>query len=360
MSSSQKITSPADPQLNQLCHSLTQRSGQLAGPNAWPAEQLQLCADYGVYEWFLDDQCGGGGWSDADIYRGYIRLSAACLTTAFVITQLTGACRRIAAVGSPATKQQLLPQLLSGDQFATLAISHLTTSRRHLARPVLLAELTDDHIILNGFSPWVTGSPHANIVVTGASTQDGQQIMLVVPADTAGITVDPTAQLVGLTASQTGPIRFDNVRVSRDLLLAGPADNVMKSAIGAKSGGLQTSALAIGLCHAAVEFISDEAEQRDELGRPAAGLRDELAQLETEMLSLADGKAVCSNEQIRTRANSLVLRSTQAALAAAKGTGYVQGHPTGRWCQEAMFFLVWSCPQPVMEANLCELAGIAS
>ena len=31
----------------------------------------------------------------------------------------------------------------------------------------------------------------------------------------------------------------------------------------------------------------------------------------------------------------------------------------GRWCREALFFLVWSCPQSVLSANLCELAGIA-
>jgi hypothetical protein len=47
-------------------------------------------------------------------------------------------------------------------------------------------------------------------------------------------------------------------------------------------------------------------------------------------------------------------------LVAAKGTGYVVGHPAGRWCREALFFLVWSCPQPVSAANLCELAGLES
>ncbi len=61
---------------------------------------------------------------------------------------------------------------------------------------------------------------------------------------------------------------------------------------------------------------------------------------------------------LRAQANSLALRASQAALAAAKGTGYVVGHPAGRWCREALFFLVWSCPQGVMAANLCELAGL--
>ena len=69
------------------------------------------------------------------------------------------------------------------------------------------------------------------------------------------------------------------------------------------------------------------------------------------------GHGGSSNDQLRARANSLVLRATQAALAATKGAGYVVGHPAGRWCREALFFLVWSCPQPVVQVGLCELAG---
>ena len=54
-------------------------------------------------------------------------------------------------------------------------------------------------------------------------------------------------------------------------------------------------------------------------------------------------------------ANSLVLRATQVLLAATKGAGYVAGHRAGRLAREALFFLVWSCPQPVVTANLREL-----
>ena len=78
-----------------------------------------------------------------------------------------------------------------------------------------------------------------------------------------------------------------------------------------------------------------------------------------DLLALVRGESRCTKESIRQRANTFVLRATQAALSAAKGTGYVAGHPAGRWCREALFFLVWSCPQPVAAANLCELAGIA-
>ena len=132
----------------------------------------------------------------------------------------------------------------------------------------------------------------------------------------------------------------------------------MSQGIGAKAGGLQTSTLATGLADAAFEFLHEQADRRRELNAAAQRLRGDWDRLCDDLVNAADGQAVCSNEQLRTRANSLVLRATQAALAAAKGAGYVAGHPAGRWCREALFFLVWSCPQPVMAANLCELAGL--
>ena len=62
--------------------------------------------------------------------------------------------------------------------------------------------------------------------------------------------------------------------------------------------------------------------------------------------------------QLRAHANSLVVRAAQAALTASKGAGFVTGHPAERLVRESMFFLVWSCPQSVTSAVMCELAGI--
>lgn len=353
------IQTPDDEALDELCAQLRERSDQVDFEDAWPGDQLDLCGRYGVYRWFVPEECGGLDWSEADIYRGYLKLSAACLTTTFIITQRSGACRRIAFADNEPLKEELLPDLVSGASFATVGISHLTTSRRHLAKPVLSAKEVDDGFVLDGFSPWVTGGDHAQTVVTGATMEDGRQVLVALPTDLPGVSADEYAKLVGLTASHTGPVRCDNVFVDRRWLLAGPIENVMSLGVGAKSGGLQTSALAVGLSSAAVAFLEEEATRRSDLSAPTGELRRDQEKLEADLLSMAVGREVCSFEQLRVRANSLALRSTQAALAAAKGTGYVVGHPAGRWCREALFFLVWSCPQPVMAANLCELAGIS-
>lgn len=353
------VTHPADPALDELVRQLGELADQLPDdPTGWPAEQLRLCGEYGVFRWFVPQALGGAGWHETDLVRGYIRLSAACLTTTFVITQRTGACSRIALAENDFPRRMLLPDLLAGRQFATVGISHLTTSRRHLSQPVLRASLDGSQVTLDGYSPWVTGALAAETLVVGATLDDGREVLLAVPRQTPGVEVARPERLVGLSASQTGAVRFERARVDRQWLLAGPVAGVLRQGTGAQTGGLQTSTLAVGLASAALGFLEAEAERRGELGEPVRALREQWRQLSDDLLLAADGRAVCSHEQLRGRANTLVLRATQAAMSAAKGAGYVARHPVGRWCREALFFLVWSCPQQVMAANLCELAGI--
>jgi alkylation response protein AidB-like acyl-CoA dehydrogenase len=390
------ITTPDDPSLADLAVRLAEMAVDMDRDGDWPAEQLRLCGEYGVYEWFLDSAWGGQAWSDEQVVRGYLALSAACLTTTFIITQRTGACRRIAGCDNDDLKRRLLPGLASGSFFATVGISHLTTSRRHLAKPVLTAQRIAGAFRLNGMSPWVTGAAAADVLVLAATevehdTATDRQLLVAVPTDRRGLTVPEPLPLIGVSASSTGPVYLDGVEIADDWLIAGPMPNVMASGVGAGTGGIETSTLAIGLAQAAIDYLDAESTHRSDLQQPATALRTEHESLRETLLAIARGTTPSpgpgegpgegprdgprhtaesgdprttnvhpSPAVLRQRANSLVLRATQAALAAAKGSGYVVGHPAGRWCREALFFLVWSCPQPVAAANLCELAGIES
>jgi alkylation response protein AidB-like acyl-CoA dehydrogenase len=352
------IHSPDSSALDELCQQLSAKADELDVSGRWPSEQLRLCGEHGVFRWFLPPEWGGFGWSEADTIRGYLRLSDACLTTTFVITQRTGACRRILDGENEAMKARWLPSLAEGSTFATVGISHLTTSRRHLSKPVLRAIETTDGFTLDGFSPWVTGGDAADCIVTGGTLDDGRQILVAVPTDVTGITCPDPARLVALSASHTGEVRFDRVSVPSEWVIAGPVENVMSRGSGAATGGLNTSTLALGLASAAIDFLTEQSRQRSDLLAPAESLHAEWQATVDDLLAAADGHPRCSSEELRGRANALALRGSQAALTAAKGTGYVVGHPAGRWCREALFFLVWSCPQPVMNATLCELAGL--
>ncbi len=360
---SRHISSPDSPQLDELCGELAELAPKLEQPGAWPAEQLRLCGEAGVFEWFVPREFGGQGWSEAAAVRGYLKLSAACLTTTFVITQRSGAMTRIAASDNEWVRRALLPDLLSGKSVATVGISHLTTSRQHLSQPVMRVSEKGDGFVLDGYSPWVTGGEQAQHIVLGGSftaqkDQMPRQILVALPTNLPGVRIPPAPDLVALTASRTGSVFCGQVFVERKWLLAGPVPEVMKQGAGAKTGGLQTSTLAIGLATSAVTFLERETDKRPDLLAPAAAMRAEVTSITTDLLALADGQEACTASDLRARANSFALRATQASLAAAKGAGFVSGHPAGRWCREALFFLVWSCPQGVLNTNLCELAGI--
>ena len=75
--------------------------------------------------------------------------------------------------------------------------------------------------------------------------------------------------------------------------------------------------------------------------------------LAEQMYGLAgDTASAESTQSLCAQANALVLRSTQAALAVSKGSGFVRQHPARRWARQALFFLVWSCPWPVASATM--------
>ncbi|MBL9081949.1 MAG: acyl-CoA/acyl-ACP dehydrogenase [Planctomycetales bacterium] len=378
-------------QLEDLVAFLREHAEETDRRSVWPREQLRRCAEAGIVRWYVPPELGGVAKPQADMLAVLSRLASGCLTSAFCLTQPTGVAARVAAGDNDELKRRVLPELLDGRAYGAVGIAQLTTSRRHV-QPVMRARETAEGYVLDGTIPWVTGGAHAKWIVTGATLDDGRQLLGVLPTDRPGITVEPAAEMVGLTATSTGPVRCENVLLEREWLLAPVVPDVLKHGKGAGTGGLQTSALALGVTAATVEYLQAEATRRDDLKPIAAELETQRAALASDLAALAEisdvrvagagaageapvistsktgaplryapatqGCPLPTPDDVRHRANGLALRSAQAALAAAKGSGYVVGHPAGRWCREALFFLVWSCPQPVVTATLCEMAKL--
>jgi len=149
------------------------------------------------------------------------------------------------------------------------------------------------------------------------------------------------------------------VHVDDSDLLAGPAADLSSQPGAVGTAGLETSALALGQARAALDAIVKLAPERSELTEPVELLCDHWRSWWQELMVLARGAAdVGSASQLRTQANALVLRATQAYLTASKGTGFLRTEPAQRWARQALFFLVWSCPAPVAQAAIRDLAGI--
>ncbi len=345
--------------LDSLVQALSEADGPADEAGDWPTGLWSTLVDTGVTRWALPVELGGEGLDRSTLLSRYARVAEGSMTAAFILSQHDAGLRRLVAAIDRPVARRWVEAIARGDAFSTVGISQLTTSKRHQAQVVTAREVEPGRFLVDGLIPWVTAASRADLLVAGAATLDGRQILFALPTDRPGVEVKPAFRLAALQASCTAEIACEAVEVSEDDILDGPSPNVMANPAASGTGGLETSALALGQALAALKAL--ESAGRDDLIEPAEALRDAWEKLRDDLMATArDALGAPSPANVRGQANALVLRLTQAYLTARKGSGFLREEPAQRWARQALFFLVWSCPSPVAQAAIRDLAGLCS
>ena len=315
---------------------------------AWPAETWSDLVDDGGTRWGIAREHGGEAWTPVELLAAGMELSRGHLTTAFIWTQFLAAIQRLEKAPTD-LRLKWLPRLAEGSTFATVGISHLTTSRQHWTTPAVHAIPEANGYRITGSIPWVTGSPQADVIVAGATLDDGNQILFALDTKSPGVERGAPLSLLALSGSQTGGIELRDVPIAFDDLIAGPVAQVLKAMGGGGAGSLMTSAIATGHALSAWDHLDRITAGREEFDVIKQTWRETLRTLRDDILNTAqaDSSGPHTAESLRLRSTTLALQLSQALLTASKGAGFVTGHPAERIAREAMFFLVWSCPQAV-------------
>jgi len=334
-----------------LVAALAARSGRTATVGPWDSGSLAALVAAGALPAFIPVANGGGGASERRRLHLLATVAEHCLTTALVLSQWAAAVRLIESADE-AIRSRELPALARGERFTTIGISQLTTSRRHLGQAAVRASHADGGWRLDGECPWVSGADRADTLVTGALDAAGVPRFFLIDMAAPGVRIGAPLDMLALAGSRTTTVGLSAVR---------PAAVIEASAGGPRVGGLSTIALALGSARAAAALVAREAGDRADLSPIAAALIAESQAIGADLDRAADeGIAPDDRDALRAAATGLALRSSQAALTAAKGAGFIVGHPAERLVREACFFLVWSCPPAVSGSVLCTLAGLAA
>ncbi|MEY3176432.1 MAG: hypothetical protein RLZZ436_4346 [Planctomycetota bacterium] len=324
----------------------------------WPTTQWQHLMQVGAARWNIPPEFGGEGWSPLQLLHAYRDIARGSLVAAFLLTQRNAACQRIESSPNTTARHELLPALARGEIFATVGISHLTTSGQHLPTPAVTATpLPGGYYSLNGRIPWATAAAHADLLVTGGTLPNGQQLLAAVHTADYGVDVRPPTPLLGLTESCTSAVELHDVQIAPSDLLHGPADRVIAGS-GGGTGSFTTTAVALGAALETLDQLAREAVHNPGLLPYLQPFADEANRINSDLDLAATTNTPPPNanpDQLRHRANSLAIRAAQAWMAATKGAGYTVGHPAERAVRESLFFLVWSCPQPVLNSHLRDL-----
>lgn len=348
-----------------ILDAVRERSGQVDRTASWPAQDLDALASAGAMRWAVPNDVGGEGLAPLDLYRGYEQIAAASLTLALILSQRDSAVATIASAQGFALRDRLLGALRDNAVFTTVGVAQLTTSRQG-GRPALLATWAAGGWRLDGMIPWATGAASSDFIVAGAALDDGNQLLFLLPtgkaltdpvlaqdlSGAAGVTIDPPLPLVALRASWTGQVRCDGVLIPETLVLRGPEPKVLGHR--QHTLPLGQAFLAMGLCRGGLDLIA--AHRSAAASRSFERLDHQLARLRQQVLDLSasgrEQEAVAAAPSLRGECNDLAIRITHAAVALYKGTALLDTHPAQRLAREAMFLLVWSCPDPVIDCTV--------
>lgn len=316
---------------------------------AWPAEDLAELSDAGAMRWAIGRAYGGDDVEAETLHGHYEHVAAASLATALLISQRDAGVGYIEASANESLKERLLPRLAQNLLWTTIGISHLTTSQHSGA--LRAHSSAEGGFTLDGTIPWATGGTRANFIVAGARTDDDKQLLFVLPTHHAGVTINAPQRLATLAAAPTSSVSCEGVKITSDLILAGPSDK----ALGGRSRSLplgQTFA-AFGLTRAALQLIGQvDAESARATHETLSVQLNELRHSVHDLNIRFDGHDLQSGPLLRSECNNLAIRATHAALTLYKGAGLRIDHPAQRIAREAMFLLVWSSPSSVIDRNL--------
>jgi butyryl-CoA dehydrogenase len=319
--------------------------------NNWPAEDLMQLYNAGAMKWAVPMEFGGEPLSPFELHLRYEKLATASVATALILTQRDAAVGLIEAAVDCESRAALLTQLAKNAIWATVGIAQLTTSRQG-GKPALIGHKVEGGYLLDGTIPWCTGAGQSTFIVAGAEVDGAGQILLLLQPHQERITVDPPLPMVALNNTLTGSIRLREVFIEDSRVLRGPVQHVLSGR--RNSLTLGQTFTATGLTHAALALIAEHNSE------PARKARDRFAaQLDEVRREIAwlcqpgrEIEASAANARLRGACNNLALRVAHAAIALYKGAALLRDHPAQRLAREAMFLLVWSCPNPVIDCTV--------
>lgn len=221
----------------------------------------------------VPEEYGGAGVDAVSAAIAIEEIGRGCGSTGLSISAHNGlGCGPIALFGSEEIKRKFLPPLATGTgKLGALALTEPGAGSDLAGGIRTVAKKVGDEWIINGAKMWCTNASIADTIVTLCRTDKAggskSLSLIIVPADTKGLTIAPAEKKMGLKGSPTHAVTYDDVRVPHEYLL-GTENYGLHQTLNVLDGGrVGIGALAVGLAQAAYEEAIKYAKQRHTFGK---------------------------------------------------------------------------------------------
>ncbi len=260
--------------------------------------------------------------------------------------------------GTEEQRRRWLAPCARGEMLAAFALTE-PNAGSDAAATETRAVLDGDHWVINGSKCFITNGSRAGVVVITAVTEKGKGTRgisnLVVPAGTPGFRVGASYKKLGLRASDTVELSFEDCRVPADHILGSAGEGFRQFLQVLDGGRISVAALSVGIAQACLDASLAYARQRVQFGKPIASfqaIQFKLADMATEieLARLATWRAAWLKDQGRpfTReaamaklfASEVCVRAALEAVQIHGGYGYMAEYPVERYLRDAKLMTI--------------------
>jgi len=317
----------------------------------FPPEFIEEMKQMGVFSFIIPEEHGGMGLGSAAYSRALQEISkfdGSVAVTAGAHSSI--GMRGLYLFGTDEQKKKYMPKLASGEMIAAFCLTE-PGSGSDAASIKTNAKLEGDHWVINGNKLWITNGGIGSFFTVFAKTgspddKAGFMTAFIVTSDMPGISVGPHEDKMGLRASSTTTVNFDNVKVPKENILGEVGKGFKVAMRILNNGRIGLGGGCVGGMKRMIELSTKQAKERVQFGKPIADyglVKQKVGHMVVEcyateaVVSMVAGLIDSGYEDYATEAaiskvfaSECMWRTVDEALQIAAGNGYMCEFPYER------------------------------
>jgi alkylation response protein AidB-like acyl-CoA dehydrogenase len=333
---------------------LEPRTAQDEAEARFPREVFRTLGQAGLLSLPYPERFGGGE-QPYEVYLQVLEeIAYRSASVAVGVSVHSLSCYPLATFGTPKQQDEHLPRMLAGDLLGAYCLSepHAGSDPAALRTTATPPPTAGGDYVLSGTKAWVTHGGAADFYTVFARTGAGRGGIscFLADASTPGLVVYPPERKMGLTASPTTQIGFEDAPVTDSRLVGVPGQGLPIALSALDSGRLGIAAAATGLAQRALDDAIAYAREREAFGRPIIDhqglgflLADMAAAVESSRATMLTAARLRDAGRPFSKAASIAklvatdaaMKVTEDAVQVFGGAGYTKDYPVERYMREA-------------------------
>jgi alkylation response protein AidB-like acyl-CoA dehydrogenase len=325
----------------------------------FPVETMKKMGELGLLGIFIPEEYGGSGFTYFEYATALMELGKVCGGIGLSVAAHNSLCTgHIYYHGNEAQKKKFLPKLASGEFIGAWGLTEANTGSDAMRMQTTAVKDGNDWII-NGAKNWITHGLSGDIAVilvrTGELLDSNGITAFIIEKDMPGFSAVKIKDKLGVRASETAELIFDNVRVPQENVIGNIGDGFKQAMQILDGGRVSIASLSCGIARGAYESSVKYAKEREQFGHPIAqfqAIAFKLADMKTQVEAaelLTFQAAYRKNEKLHMTkegafakyfASEVSVKCGNEAVQIMGGYGYTKEYPAEKFLRDAKLMTI--------------------